>query len=519
MGPVAFKAAVLAAGYGPKAALVAIEYGPTLSSLAYATVIGILVRRAWKRLPDWVTQDVSFRCLLSLKNGKEEQEVNLSSLSNNELTNLNSVISKLQLSIESYTSRVMEPVPYLHASLLAYLSMSGRWLGMDNFHCECDDDDNINVKKVSLKKLKECLDYATWAYSNSEELENELHNEKRGYDWELVRQVIPGSPGQVGHFVAISHAERIMLVGVKGTSTLEDFITDCCGKSHYSNKLDLENDYITEVSQEKYELIAENNDDNEVVIEYNHDMNGIQFHEGIWLSTKRLFQSVIPLVQKWSLQEKYNLLLCGHSLGAGAASLLGLLLRNRFPELSSNACPKIEVYAFAPPPVLDYNTALASSSYITSIVNNADVIPRTSAANVSVLFEFLRAVSNQLKKLNFFPLVGPKSSAAFLQMLASNDSDYFMTLEEVKQARENAQKTVDLQHPDHLYIPGTVILIYEHLRSKHMDVPKLSYTLTDGASSALRFFDVNKYRNFTDHLTSSYYTSIEQLLSQEIKPT
>ena len=37
-------------------------------------------------------------------------------------------------------------------------------------------------------------------------------------------------PGRVGHYVALSEEENVLLIGVKGTSTLEDLLMDAAGK-------------------------------------------------------------------------------------------------------------------------------------------------------------------------------------------------------------------------------------------------------------------------------------------------
>ena len=46
-------------------------------------------------------------------------------------------------------------------------------------------------------------------------------------------------PGRVGYFVAVSHVQRTLLIGMKGTSTLEELLTDCCGRAV---RVDLDND-------------------------------------------------------------------------------------------------------------------------------------------------------------------------------------------------------------------------------------------------------------------------------------
>ena len=47
----------------------------------------------------------------------------------------------------------------------------------------------------------------------------------------LVRHDKPGIPGYVSHYVAMSVEEKSVLISVKGTSGLEDFVTDICASS------------------------------------------------------------------------------------------------------------------------------------------------------------------------------------------------------------------------------------------------------------------------------------------------
>jgi len=54
------------------------------------------------------------------------------------------------------------------------------------------------------------------------------------------------------------------------------------------------------------------------------------------MTRERAFCVVFP-----RLHQEYKLVITGHSLGAGTASLLAILLRNSFPTL--------QCYAFSPP--------------------------------------------------------------------------------------------------------------------------------------------------------------------------
>lgn len=52
----------------------------------------------------------------------------------------------------------------------------------------------------------------------------------------------------------------------------------------------------------------------------------------------------------FNLLQGYELVIVGHSLGAGAASVLSLMLKSEYPNLNC--------YAFSPPSICRYFTAL-----------------------------------------------------------------------------------------------------------------------------------------------------------------
>jgi len=84
-----------------------------------------------------------------------------------------------------------------------------------------------------LETLQDALKYATWAYyENSIILEDVLAEQ----DLQLLEHSSQESsrPGHVAYFVAVSSTRRKQLiVGVRGTTTLEDIVTDCCGRQSF----------------------------------------------------------------------------------------------------------------------------------------------------------------------------------------------------------------------------------------------------------------------------------------------
>jgi pimeloyl-ACP methyl ester carboxylesterase len=310
---------------------------------------------------------------------------------------------------------------------------------------------------------------------------------------------------------------------VKGTSSFEDFLTDCCGRAvSLEDKISFQE--VFEVSMSGPDAVDVT--DSGVEVMSGHERiwmhsscdSGARCHEGILLSARGLADKVSKLFQDFVIKKNYNCILCGHSLGAGVAALLGMLLRGRFPELESEY-QHLRVYAFAPPPVLDYESSLAASSYILSIVNNSDAIPRFSLANVLIFLEFLRQVSQKLAERGLSP-TSPATVPALLRKLlkGANDDDMIMTLEEVEEARESASRTVDKSDPCHLFIPGRVLILHDRREDadscidssndgqKYVDVYE-----AEGGCDVLRFFELDGLAPVSDHVCSAYAASLSRL--------
>ena len=64
----------------------------------------------------------------------------------------------------------------------------------------------------------------------------------------------------------------------------------------------------------------------------------------------------------------------GHSMGAGTAALLTMMLRETIPE-----CAEARCYALACPACMTLELATACKDYVTSVVHGTDVVPTFSA--------------------------------------------------------------------------------------------------------------------------------------------
>ncbi|XP_069762799.1 diacylglycerol lipase-beta [Narcine bancroftii] len=152
---------------------------------------------------------------------------------------------------------------------------------------------------------------------------------------------------EIPFFVALDHKKKAVVVAVRGTLSLEDALTDMCVNCE-----------ALDVSGLTGECLA---------------------HKGILQAAMYIYQKLMDngiLNQATALE--YNLIVTGHSLGAGAAAILAIKLHESYPGL--------RCYAFSPPGGL-LSKALAdySKGFILSIVLGQDLIPRLSLRNIEDL--------------------------------------------------------------------------------------------------------------------------------------
>ncbi|CAJ1366067.1 unnamed protein product [Effrenium voratum] len=166
-----------------------------------------------------------------------------------------------------------------------------------------------------------------------------------------------------GHFVAVDRAQKAVILGVRGTTTLSDALTDAVGEA-------------TTVPE----------------------CPGLLAHKAMLASARAVLEKTKPTILK-ALEENrgFSLLVTGHSLGAGTAILCTLLLS----EMPLPPKPRLRCYAFAPPPVVGpVEHRSLKQAEIHSFINRADVVPRASLANVFSLGQECMAVDGL--DLDFF---------------------------------------------------------------------------------------------------------------------
>ncbi|KAG7345936.1 lipase class 3 [Nitzschia inconspicua] len=382
-----------------------------------------------------------------------------------------------------------------------------------------------------MDQLEELMEYADWAYDEADKPLKELLEDK-GYI--LLKHDKTTVPGYLGHYVAIPRdkSNKTALIGVKGTSGLEDMITDMCGAAV---DVQLERPYY------KYgdEKTATN----------------LRAHEGIMIGTRRLADDLQPFVENLLLPQGYKIVVVGHSLGAAAAALLGVLLRSKIPDLQEGDTEEgpsnkwMQIYAFASPPSLDLDNALNTMPFVTTVVNNCDIITRCNVSPLSATVDVLKVVNDKVEstkelqkkvKRNWkFWKNDPKEAA---EQVVEEDPEgdippsqqLLSDADELMKAVANATEAVTKNDDkDHLYVPGRVILMYDEWSQHSNETVDDKAKTTDeapaeeeqyanhvadravvcnGTAQPLQYIEFDS-RLLEDHMTEDYKSSIRKVTS------
>lgn len=180
------------------------------------------------------------------------------------------------------------------------------------------------------------------------------------------------------HAVCIDHAQKAIVLVVRGTLSLTDCLTD------------LKAEYVP------YELIDP----------FTGEVRALgTVHEGIFRGAQNLTVLLkVMLLESLAMYPGYSLIATGHSLGAGTVAMLGLLWSSD-PDIAPLG---YRIYAYGPPCIVSSELHPFTKSHTTSVSLGTDLVTRmcfgTLKDLVSVLL-FFKAREGVLGKLTASQIV------------------------------------------------------------------------------------------------------------------
>ncbi|KAL3160591.1 hypothetical protein ABBQ32_010523 [Trebouxia sp. C0010 RCD-2024] len=338
--------------------------------------------------------------------------------------------------------------------------------------------DGTQADSALVDKLAYYLWFAEYAYEAGTEPNLKKVLASREYHLNFAKMSATWGEHQPAYYVATHTEKKEVVVAVRGTWAVEDVVTD-----------------IT-------------------ALPVAFDGGEHLVHSGMSASALYLFERLYSLAK--ALKDDYQLILVGHSLGAGAAALLAMMLKSR--GISNMHC-----YAFAPPMCCEPDLASTCSHCVTSVIFRDDIISRISQESVVALYQELvqydwEAASKnedthpELRKytemartvagsrvgswlgLSAFTQSSRRQAAANSPALSSGGSD---------EAEEGSPKGRGQQFPDedqgyNPLVPGRVVYIYR--ASREDGTAGLGRVVTDGSCPGLRRIHLSGLM-LADHLT------------------
>jgi len=222
----------------------------------------------------------------------------------------------------------------------------------------------------------------------------------------------------------------------------------------------------------------------------------------------------IILQDALSSNKGFELIVTGHSLGAGTACLCSILLK---AQPLTPAPRSLRCFAYAPPPVVSNVSAPAVRAVeIHSFINRTDVVPRAALSNVVRLLQECKSVDdldlNFMQRLN---LVQPGV------MLGSAEIEFQTQKQKVIDKIRNfrAKYTPPQKFPP-LFAPGTVYWIEWPDRPGNVQDQEED-ALVSHAPSKLHYTDCREFQDIRlrgganavkDHLCSGYSEGLKGAL-------
>lgn len=311
------------------------------------------------------------------------------------------------------------------------------------------------------------------------------------HNYEVVYVNYKASVNVVPFLVVADHSKQSVVVAVRGSMSLSDMVIDMNGQI---DPLPIDNcpsDWLCH--------------------------RGIKT-AAVYVKTKLLEEKILETAFACRPDlgsNEYSLIFCGHSLGAGVAAILGIIMRQQYPELKA--------YLYSPPGgILSLPAVEYTKEFSVGILLGNDCVPRLGMA--------------QLERLRYYTLLSLRSSdrsaGAVLAraicpsfLLGGNKVDYNPSLSlnllhgtEGRPFDYKGTKITFQTQPRMLYVPGKLI----HVVKNHTFQTK-TRRLFNGPVYQAIWAENTEYDRvmisegmFRDHLPNSLMHAMKMLFSKTL---
>lgn len=185
------------------------------------------------------------------------------------------------------------------------------------------------------------------------------------HNYEIIYVSYKVDVNVVPFLVAADHSKQSVVVAIRGSMSLSDMVTDMNGQIDRLPIDDCPEDWLCHRGITRASCYVRDT-----------------------LIRERILEAAFNCRPDLGSHD-YNLVLCGHSLGAGAAAILGILIRPLYPNLRA--------YLYSPPGgILSLPAVEHTKEFATGIILGNDCVPRLGVA--------------QLERLRYQVLLSLKSS-------------------------------------------------------------------------------------------------------------
>ena len=257
-------------------------------------LIFFISRDIWRSTPNWLKPKITrygkkvinilripFRKKSMIDESEADDDDDDTIVDDTDISDLSNFATKLQrvMNVAEQKLEIKEDFN-VQASVLAYLQLLSQVEARRaSSHDKIYRESGVAVPNGMLEGLDVFFELADLAYDEHKDGNIQQVLEHMGYH--LVKHDISDVPGYLGHYIAINSdsSSKTAIIGVKGTSNFGDLLTDMCASSE---QYSLPNPF------------------------YEGGSTSLTCHEGVWISSSRLFDTLLPIVRDLLLPSDYR---------------------------------------------------------------------------------------------------------------------------------------------------------------------------------------------------------------------